>query len=68
MPPDDEPPSLGDGPEAAYTRALHAELERRIVELGSTPDEAFGRSGAGDAALMIVLFILLPALAVWIYR
>ena len=57
-----------DGPEAAYTRALHAELARRIAELGNTPDEAFGRLGRGDAVLMIVLFILLPALAVWIYR
>jgi hypothetical protein len=57
-----------DGPESAYARALHAELDRRVAELGNTPDEAFGRLGRGDAALMIVLFILLPVLAVWIYR
>jgi hypothetical protein len=68
MPPDDEPPSLSDGPEAAYTRALQAELARRIVEIGNTPDQAFGPLGRADTVLMIALFILLPALAVWIYR
>jgi hypothetical protein len=75
MPPDDEPPSpdsgppaLSDGPEAAYTRALHAELTRRIGEIGNTPEQAFGPLGRADAVLMIALFILLPALAVWIYR
>ena len=57
-----------DGPEATYARALHAELERRVAELGNTPDEAFGHLGRGDAVLMIVLFILLPGLAVWLYR
>jgi hypothetical protein len=54
--------------DAAYTHALRAELERRIAELGSYPDDAFGRLGRGDAWLVIGLFLVLPALAAWIYR
>ncbi len=54
--------------DAAYTRALRAELERRIAELGSYPDDAFGHLGRGDAWLVIGLFMLLPALAAWICR
>lgn len=52
----------------AYQRALHAELDRRIAELGATSDEAFGRIGPGDGILVAVLFVLVPALVIWASR
>jgi hypothetical protein len=52
----------------AYQRALHAELDRRITELGATSDEACGRIGPGDAILVAVLFVLVPVLVIWAAR
>jgi len=62
-------PTLGGRPEAAsYERVLLAELDRRLVELAGYPDEQFGRIGLADGILVLLLFVLLPVLAVWIYR
>jgi hypothetical protein len=57
-----------DSRAAAYRRALRAELERRLAELATTPEDAFGGIGLGDAILATLLFVLLPALIVWMYR
>jgi len=75
-----EQTTLGGGPQsppapagapldaAEHQRALRADLERRIAELAATPDEAFGRLSAVDAAVVLALFVFLPALAVWLWR
>jgi hypothetical protein len=55
-------------PDAAYERALRSELDRRITELAAAPDDAFGRVGAADGILVTVLFVVFPALLVWMYR
>jgi hypothetical protein len=52
----------------AYERALLAELERRLAELGRCSDETFGRIGLADGIAVALLFVLLPALVVWMYR
>ena len=57
-----------DSRAAAYRRALRAELERRLAELSTTPEDAFGGIGLGDAILVTLLFVLVPALVVWMYR
>jgi hypothetical protein len=54
--------------EAAYTRALRAELDRRLAALAAAPDDAFGAIGVGDGALVALAFVLLPALLVWLNR
>ena len=54
--------------EAAYQRALRADLDRRISALGATSGEAFGRIGAGDGVLVVVLFVIGPALVAWWFR
>jgi hypothetical protein len=54
--------------EAAWQRALEAELDRRVAELGATSAGAFGRMGWGDALAVLVFCLLAPALAVWIFR
>jgi hypothetical protein len=61
----EDPSSLGD---ATYRQALRAELDRRLAELATTSDQAFGRLGVGDAVLVSVLFMLLPAMLVWLCR
>jgi hypothetical protein len=52
----------------AYQRARRAELERRIAALAGGGAEAFGRIGWGDGLLVTVLFLLAPALAIWLFR
>jgi hypothetical protein len=54
--------------EADYQRALRADLERRISALGATSGDAFGSLGAGDGLLVLVLFVIGPALVVWWFR
>jgi hypothetical protein len=54
--------------EAAWQRALEAELDRRVAELAATSDGAFGRMGWGDALAVIAFCLVAPALAVWIFR
>jgi hypothetical protein len=57
-----------DSRAAAYRRALRAELERRLAELATTPKDAFGGIGLADAILVTLLFVLVPAIVVWMYR
>jgi hypothetical protein len=66
----EDPRTLGDAAiqEAAWQRALEAELDRRVAELAATPDGAFGRMGWGDTLAVIAFCLLVPALAVWIFR
>ena len=47
-------------------RRLAQELERRITELATCDDSAFGRMNAVDALLVVLLFLLLPLLGVWL--
>ena len=54
--------------DADYPRALRAELQRRIAVLATTSDDTFGRMGRGDAILVVALFVLAPALVIWICR
>ena len=72
MPQADEQATLGGEPDVApdmsYERALRAELDRRIAALAAASDEDFGRLGRGDGILVVVLFVLLPAFAVWLCR
>ena len=58
----------GEDGEVVYERALRTDLERRIAELASTPDDAFGRIGLPDAILAGVLFVIVPALFAWMFR
>ena len=68
------PEALGDAvseEEAAYTRALHAELDRRLGEISRCGDGVFGRMGRVDAAVSTTLFVALPIVAVlaaWRFR
>jgi hypothetical protein len=60
---------LAGAPDAAYERALRAELDRRIAALAACTDDDFGgRLGPGDAILAGALFVALPALAIWLGR
>jgi len=72
MPQAEEPATLGAKPEVApdlsYERVLRAELDRRVAALAASSDEDFGRLGRGDGILVVVLFVLLPAFAVWFCR
>ena len=72
MPEAEENPTLVSAPdaapEAAYERALRAELDRRIAALAACSDDDFGRLGRGDGILVVALFVLLPACAVWLCR
>jgi hypothetical protein len=68
MPQADDPGTGAGATEERYRRALRAELERRLAELAAASDEAFGRMGLGDAFLVFMLFLLAPALAIWIFR
>lgn len=62
-------PGTGAGvTEERYRRALRAELERRFAELAAASDHAFGPMGLGDAILVVMLFLLAPALAIWVCR
>jgi len=57
--------------EAAYARALRAELERRLTEIARYDDGVFGRTGLVDAIVTIGLCVLLPiaaVLAAWSWR
>ena len=60
--------------EAAYQHALRVELERRIGLLAATSatpdtsDDTFGRMGLGDGVLVVALFLVTPALVIWICR
>jgi hypothetical protein len=56
-----------DGQER-YERALGAELVRRIGEFATYGDDAFGRMGPKDALAITLLFVLGPALIVWLCR
>jgi len=53
---------------AAAERARRAELERRLEALAASSDADFGRLGPGDAILIAAVFVLLPAVLVWICR
>jgi len=72
MPQAEEPATLGAKPEVApdlsYERVLRAELDRRVAALAASSDEDFGRLGRGDGILVVALFVLLPAFAVWFCR
>jgi hypothetical protein len=50
--------------DALYARALRAELERRLAEVGRYDDDVFGRPGLLDVILVAVLFVVLPIGAV----
>jgi hypothetical protein len=50
--------------DSAFSRALHEELNRRIHELAG-PDATPPPMTRGDALLVLALFVLLPALAIW---
>jgi hypothetical protein len=65
---EDQRRSPAGTPEEAYQRALHAELDRRVAELGATSDQAFGRIGPGDGIVVALLFVVLPALVIWVAR
>jgi hypothetical protein len=64
----DDPGTGAGATEERYRRALRAELERRFAELAAASDHAFGPMGLGDAVLVCILFLLAPALAIWIFR
>ena len=64
-----EPQTLVTRPDAAASeRGRHAELDRRLEALATSSDADFGRLGRGDAIAIAALFVLLPALAVWMFR
>ena len=66
--PEDQRRTPGGTPEEAYQRALHAELDRRVAELGATSGEVFGRIGPGEGIVVALLFVVLPALVIWVAR
>lgn len=69
MPNPETPRTQAAATEADYERALRADLERRISALAATSGgDAFGSMGAGDGALVVVLFVIAPALAAWLLR
>jgi len=51
--------------ERDYERALRAELDRRVSELASYPDDAFGELGRKDVLLVGLLCLFVPALLLW---
>ena len=53
-------------PTSALERALAQELDRRIAELATLDDAAFGRLSVWDALVVVVLFLLLPLVCVWL--
>jgi hypothetical protein len=57
--------------DAAYTWALHAELDRRLDEISRCDDRVFGRMGRIDVVVSTTLFVVLPIVAVlaaWHFR
>lgn len=68
MPDRKEPPPPGTTPDATYRRALRAELDRRLTELDATSDDAFGRLGSAEGVLVALIFVLLPAVLVWLCK
>jgi hypothetical protein len=52
-------------PASDWDAALNAELGRRIAELATYPDDAFGRIGRGEAVALLLGFVMLPLLLVW---
>lgn len=69
--PEAEDPRTRTGPgvkESPDARVLRAELERRLCALYATSAAAFGPMGRRDGILVLVLFLLAPAVAVWIWR
>jgi len=49
-------------------KARQRELERRIGEVASAPDEAFGVIGRGELLLAALVFVVLPVLVVVGFR
>ena len=68
MPDAESPRTQAAAAQAGYERALRADLERRITALGATSDDAFGMMGAGDGILVVVVFVVGPALVAWLFR
>jgi hypothetical protein len=55
-------PKTGD----AFARALHEELERRIAELATYEEKAFGTPiSTGEVIAALIAFALIPILVVW---
>jgi hypothetical protein len=50
-----------------YEEALQKELARRIEEVSTYSDEAFGRIGQGEWIVFLLVAVLLPVLIVWSY-
>lgn len=61
-------PSGRRGEEDQFSRALLEELRRRIAEIGSYSDGAFGRLGSGELIATAAICIALPAIVVWLFR
>jgi hypothetical protein len=53
---------------ADWDDALRGELNRRIAQIDTYPEDAFGRIGLVEALAMTALFVLLPAAMVWLCR
>jgi hypothetical protein len=53
--------------EEVYEAALLKELERRVEEISTYTDEAFGRIGTGEWIAFLLVAVLLPVLIVWSY-
>ena len=43
-----------------FEQAVRKDLDRRLVELESSPDEAFGRLGTGEWVFAIAVFVVGP--------
>ncbi len=68
-PPAAAPPVGGDvNADAEFARAMRVELDRRIAELATCPDAAFGPLRAPEWAAAVALFVVLPLLLVWVMR
>jgi len=59
-------PAAADG-EAAFEAAMRAELDRRIAALAEVDESTFGSLGRGEWALTVLVSIVLPLLAVWVF-
>ena len=55
-------------PDDAPDAARLAELERRLAAISTYPDATFGVIGTRELLAMGSLFVLLPAVLVWLFR
>ena len=60
------PSAEHETPDAARSRILRPELERRLRFLDETDDSVFGRFTAVDWAVCTILSFVLPLVIVWL--